>query len=204
MPVVAIDGVSASGKGTLAHKLSEHYQVSFLPTGNIYRYVAKQMLLHRCSHEDKTVIKKIVRSIVLEDLYSPELNSDILAAEASKIAKLQFIRDELNQFQRNWIKSQKLAIIEGRDIGTVICPEADVKLFLMADLATRAKRRAVDLNMLGVGTTYEQVYAELAARDSVDISRKNAPLKKADDAIEIDTSLMSVEGVLERMLKSIL
>jgi cytidylate kinase len=200
--VIAIDGVAASGKGTLAGKLAEHYHANFLPTGNIYRHVAKQMLDCKIAHDDELQIKRIAHNIHVKDLYSPELMKSEISAEASQIAKLNFVREELNRFQRKWIERQTgVVIVEGRDIGTVICPSADLKLFLTASMKERARRRLKDLIALGVKSNFKQVYDSIKARDINDKTRNLAPLKKASDAITINSSKLTIKEMLSCAIK---
>lgn len=201
--VIAIDGASASGKGTLAKMLAAHYNTKYLPTGNLYRVIAKQVIESDVNIEDPASVKHLIERITYADLFAGNLNTSEIAAVASKIAALEYVRTALYEFQRNWAKNTKIAILEGRDIGTVICPDADVKLFLSADIEARAKRRWKDFSDNGSNITYQTVYNDLNERDNRDSNRKLSPLLKARDAIEIDSTSISAEQVLAESIRII-
>lgn len=198
--IIAIDGVSASGKGTLAKALAEHYNCSFLPTGNIYRLVAKKILEGGVDYNNVTEIKRIVQNISPAELLDPSLSSNQLSVMSSKISAVEEIRMELNEFQRQWIRDHDPAIVEGRDIGTVIFPEANVKIFLTADLGIRAKRRTKDLGAIDASIDQKTVSESLEARDFKDSTRKIAPLKKADDAIILDSTNLTIPEMVKKAI----
>lgn len=198
--IIAIDGVAASGKGTLAAALSMHYKCDFLPTGNLYRLVAKKILEHHLDYNNPEHISDIVRQISEQELMDPSLKSDELSELSSKISSLSYVREELNKFQRQWIKHHEFAIVEGRDIGTVICPEAEVKIFLTADLAARAQRRAKDL---GRPDDASVIFDDLKKRDVRDSGRSIAPMKMAEDAVLIDSTELSIEEMMRRAIELI-
>lgn len=195
--VIAIDGLSAAGKGTLAKALAQHFCCSYLPTGNLYRLVAKKAL-----GSSKDLIE-IARNIDLEELDDTSLSSSEIATKASEIAQNSEIRAILNQIQKNWITKQNIAIIEGRDIGTTICPDANVKLFLTANIEARAKRRYIELQNNENHAMLRDVMAQLSARDQRDSTRASSPLKKADDAVEIDSSNLNASEVFHIALSII-
>lgn len=201
--VIAIDGNSASGKGTLARGLAEHYHTKYLPTGNLYRILAKRMIENGISSNDFVRIKRIIDMIKYEDLFSNNLQDSAISSMASIIATNDYIRNSLCSFQRAWAENHRIAILEGRDIGTVICPDADVKIFLTASLEARANRRLEDFIHSGDDTTYDKVYLELKERDARDLNRKTSPLLQADDAVAIDSSLLSPGQVLTESIKII-
>ena len=202
--VVAIDGVSGAGKGTLAKRLSELYHCSYLPTGNIYRVVAKKYLGHSASTEpEERKLLEIARNIDIKDIYDPNLRSDSIANLASIIAKNPKVREILNDFQRNWCQNQKIAIIEGRDIGTTICPNADVKFYLIADIKTRASRRYQELKTIYDSADEKTIEKELSERDFRDSHREYSPATQPKDAHIIDTSDLNIEEMLEKTVKII-
>jgi len=162
--IIAIDGVAASGKGTLAELLANWYRCAFLPTGNLYRVIAKKLLERGEDLDNPTSslsIKNLVNELKDADILDKNLGSDTISQAASKIAKVSVVRQALTEFQQDWINDKikkvalkddgyrKMAIVEGRDIGTVVWPEAEVKLFLVADLEARTKRRTEQLHKEG-------------------------------------------------------
>lgn len=206
--VIAIDGKSASGKGTLAKKLAKYFKCKFLPTGNLYRLVALKLLEQNIDIvnfvKNKKEITTIVKSLDFSLLYSDKLNNTRIAEIASQIAREELIRKELNKIQFAWIKNNKVAILEGRDIGTVICPQAEVKLYLTASAEARAKRRMLQYQDEGkTDQTYQQILANLIARDLQDERRKNSPLRMAEDAVLIDSSNITSEVVYAQAMKII-
>ncbi len=200
--IIAIDGVSASGKGTLAKLLANHFGCKYLSTGNLYRLVARDVISQNIDISSIDKIIEVGQNINLDDLES-DLSDGEIANVASKVAQISSLRKILNIIQRNWVKGHKIAIIEGRDIGTVIFPDADVKLFMTASLDARAKRRYTELQKKSNQVVYEEVYEDLRARDQRDQSREISPLVQADDAFVIDSTNMSIEDVLENALSFI-
>lgn len=201
--IIAIDGVAASGKGSLSRKIASHYNIPFLPTGNLYRVVAREIINRRIDQHDHKNILDIIDNIEEQELSNPLLQSDQISKMASEIAKDSQIRKKLNDFQCQWIKKQKIAVVEGRDIGTVICPNAQVKIFLTADLEIRAKRRLKDLHKLGISVNLTEVIDDLRKRDAQDSSRKNSPMKKAKDAKTLDSTNLSIEQTFEHAVEII-
>jgi cytidylate kinase len=196
--IITIDGVAASGKGVLAQLLAKHYACDCLPTGNLYRICAKG-LIEEGIDIDQFILSpsedKITAMLEGADISDNSLGGDVISKAASKIAKVSTIRQILTNFQREWIKKRKKAVVEGRDIGTVVWPQAEVKLFLVADPEVRAKRRADQLRMQGESVSEKEIYANLIARDKHDSERDVAPMKMADDAILLDTSYLTIEEV---------
>lgn len=206
--IIAIDGPAASGKGTLARKLAKHLNYAYLDTGALYRTVAKLVLdagLDPASEEDATdaalTLKRILSPELLAD---PSIRNDEVGNAAAYVAALPGVRQALLDLQRDFAKNppnQTLgAVLDGRDIGTVICPDADVKLYVFADPEIRARRRAKELQSKGLEATYEAVLADMRARDARDAGRKGAPLKPADDAVMLDTTKLSEEQVFKQAL----
>lgn len=195
--VIAIDGYSASGKTTLTKKLSEYFDFPYLLTGNLYRVLAKKIINIDFDSLAEKDLSAIVSNIKQEDLESSCLNSNKISLYASEIAKNNVIRKVLTHFQKSWIKSHKISIVEGRDIGTVICPNAIVKLFLTASAETRAKRRFLELQQSSPNISYTKVLEDIKNRDLQDSRRENSPLKMANDAILIDSSNEPIENILD-------
>ena len=195
--VIAIDGVSGSGKGALAERLARHYRCEYLPTGNIYRLVAKACLDNGVNApQDKESLLQIAFELSEVNLYSQDLKGEVISNLASVIAKIPELREELDRFQKSWIKKRDFSIVEGRDIGTKICPEAEVKLYLIADLKVRAKRRYEELRVVESGVDEKDIYNDLNARDSRDMGRSCSPLARSDDAHLIDTTNLTIDEMV--------
>ena len=187
---VAIDGPAAAGKGTLAKRLAARFKMAYLDTGLLYRAVARQVLVGSDPAE-------AALSLQAADLDPTGLYTSEVAQQASKVAVLGEVRSALIFFQRSFARQASGAVLDGRDIGTVICPEAEVKLFVTARAEVRAQRRYLELSAKGADVSFEQVAADVNERDARDQDRKEAPLRAAPDAIEIDTSDLSVDAALD-------
>jgi cytidylate kinase len=191
---IAIDGTFASGKGTLAKKLAAHYGLDYLDTGKLYRAVAKMVLDEEKDPDDPKIAEKAALALPKEKLATilsdPALKSGPVGAAASKVAVHPAVRKALFTLQRDF--AEKGAVLDGRDIGTVICPDADVKLYIDAKPTIRAERRHTELLSYGEDITLEIVLAQLQERDARDMGRKDAPLKPALDAHMLDTSNLSI------------
>ena len=187
---VAIDGPAAAGKGTLAKRLAARFKMAYLDTGLLYRAVARQVLAGSDPAE-------AALSLQAADLDPTGLYTSEVAQQASKVAVLGEVRSALIFFQRSFARQASGAVLDGRDIGTVICPEAEVKLFVTARAEVRAQRRYLELSAKGADVSFEQVAADVNERDARDQDRKEAPLRPAPDAIEIDTSDLSVDAALD-------
>ncbi|MEE9346997.1 MAG: (d)CMP kinase [Robiginitomaculum sp.] len=196
MPVIAIDGTFASGKGTLGRAIAAHYGFKYLDTGKLYRACAFAAIKAKADLSDGAVCAKLALEIKPKDLTDPELKSGDVGAAASKIAVHTQVRAALLTLQREFAASPKGAVLDGRDIGTVICPDADVKLYVDAAPEIRARRRYEELSGYGEDTSFEKVLAQLTERDGRDKGRKTAPLKPADDAHLLDTSALDIKGAL--------
>ena len=201
MNVIAIDGTFASGKGTLAKRLSKHYGLPHLDTGKLYRAAAYIALEQNIDFNDPAACAKAARLIKHDQLDDPVLKSGPIGAAASKISVHAAVRQELFDFQREF--AAKGGVLDGRDIGTVICPDADVKLFVDADPEERAKRRHKELVGYGEDIDYDTVLAQLQERDQRDKTRSEAPLKAASDAHLIDTTNLSIERAFDAAVKVI-
>lgn len=184
--IVAIDGPAAAGKGTVSKAVAVHFGFAHLDTGLLYRAVGAKVLVGSEPHE-------AALTLLPEDLEHDSLRTPDVAQAASKVAVIAEVRVALLDFQRSFAARAGGAVLDGRDIGTVICPDADVKLFVTASAEVRAQRRFAELSGRGIDDSYETVLADVVARDARDMERVEAPLKPADDATVIDTSRLSIE-----------
>jgi len=206
--IIAIDGSAASGKGTLAKRLAADLGFDYLDTGALYRAVALSLLKAGADGDDINE-KQAVRlsaSLDLELTQSPEIRNDRIASLASQVAALGPVRAELLTLQRAFAATPPHgngAVLDGRDIGTIVLPNADLKFFIDADIDIRAERRTKELLQAGQSVMFRDVLAEMQARDDRDRTRSVAPLKAADDAITIDTSSMDAAAVLALALSHI-
>jgi len=206
--IIAIDGSAASGKGTLAKRLAADLGFDYLDTGALYRAVALSLLKAGADGDDINE-KQAVRlsaSLDLELTQSPEIRNDRIASLASQVAALGPVRAELLTLQRAFAATPPHgngAVLDGRDIGTIVLPHADLKFFIDADIDIRAERRTKELLQAGQSVMFRDVLAEIQARDDRDRTRSVAPLKAADDAITIDTSSMDAAAVLALALSHI-
>ena len=194
--IIAIDGPSASGKGTLAKMLAAHFNLPYLNTGALYRLLALRVIEQKIDQEN---VEELVKNISEKDLENEKLFSEDVGAVASAIAKNPKIRAALFDFQRNFAQSKEGAVLDGRDTTTVICPDADYKFFVTADVEIRAKRRFNQLKT----TAYEEILAQLKKRDENDLNRQDAPLKIASDAHIINNENLSIEEGFQKILKII-
>jgi CMP/dCMP kinase len=191
---IAIDGPSAAGKGTLARRLAAHFGLPHLDTGALYRVVGLKSL------RSGRPPAEIAAALDATDLADPELRTDAAGQQASKVAALQDVRDNLLNFQKKFARQGSGAVLDGRDIGTVICPDAPVKLFVTASSDARAERRYRELRERGVDTIKPRVLAEMAERDRRDSERAAAPLRAAPDAFLLDTSDMDADAAFAAAL----
>lgn len=183
---IAIDGPAAAGKGTISKAVAEHFGVAHLDTGLLYRAIGAKVLLG----VDPVAAAE---SINAEDLQNTDLRSPEVAQAASRVAVIAEVRSALVDFQRAFARRAGGAVLDGRDIGTVICPNADVKLFVTASAEVRARRRYDELSAKGDALSYDQVLADVRERDARDRDRAEAPLKPAEDATTIDTSELDID-----------
>ncbi len=193
---VAIDGPAAAGKGTISKGVAAHFGFAHLDTGLLYRAVGRRML-----QGDEPVAA--AGSLTAEELQQGDLRTAEIAQAASKVAVIPEVRSALVDFQRAFARRAGGAVLDGRDIGTVICPNAEVKLFVTASPEVRAERRYLELSAKGSDVSREQVLADVKERDSRDADRSTAPMKPADDAVQLDTSNLSIEAALARALETI-
>mgnify|MGYP001315869991 CR=1 FL=1 len=199
--IIAIDGSAASGKGTLAKQLARHLNYDYLDTGALYRAVAL-CLLNNGINGENIHEKQAVRCASTLDLtltHSPKIRSDVVANLASKVAVLRPVRAELLTLQRNFAEappSGKGAVLDGRDIGTIVLPNADLKFFIDANVNIRAHRRTKELRQSGQSAMFRDILSDMKMRDDRDRTRSAAPMRVADDAIAIDTSKLDASEVL--------
>jgi len=192
--IIAIDGTTASGKGTLSRRIAAHYELKRLDTGAIYRAVALALLDAGADPADAAAAEAAARALDLEAIDEDRIRSGPVGAAASVVAAMPGVRAALLAAQRAFAAAPQGAVLDGRDIGTVVCPDADVKLFVVADLSVRSERRWKELHARGESLTLEDVAAEIAARDRRDSERPVAPLRPAADAHLLDTTALSIEA----------
>lgn len=192
--IIAIDGPAASGKGTLAKRLAERYGIAHLDTGMLYRGVARDLIAADERLNDPVAAERAARALDPSTLDDRNLRVRYMGEAASVVAQFPAVRDALLETQRIFAREKGGAIVEGRDIGTVVLPDADVKIYITADLRERARRRFSELTAVGETTTEDAVYADLAKRDERDQSRKVSPLRMADDAHLLDTTKLDIEA----------
>lgn len=193
---IAIDGPAAAGKGSISRAVAAHYGFAHLDTGLLYRAVGAKVLLGMAPEEAALTLRA-------EDLEASELRSPEVAQAASRVAVLPAVRAALLDFQRSFARRAGGAVLDGRDIGTVICPEAEAKLFVTASAEVRAKRRHAELAAAGETSSLAQVHADVLERDARDSGRADAPLKPAADAVTLDTSAMTLEAAIAAAIEMI-
>ena len=199
--IVAIDGPAASGKGTLARRLAEHYRLPHLDTGLLYRATARTLIEEGRRLEDVAAAVKAARGLALIDFDEAALRGREMGEAASVVAAIPDVRGALVEAQRSFARRAGGAVLDGRDIGTVICPDATVKIFVTASPETRAQRRALELRSRGEPSDYAKVLADILHRDRRDSSRAAAPLKPAADAMILDTTDLDVEGTFREAVR---
>ena len=193
---VAIDGPAAAGKGTISKAVATHFGFAHLDTGLLYRAVGAKVLAG-------AEAIAAAEALTAEDLDADNLRTPEVAQAASKVAVIAEVRAALVAFQQTFARRAGGAVLDGRDIGTVICPDAEAKLFVTASAEVRAERRYLELAAKGHNDTREEVLADVKARDERDMNRAEAPLKAAEDAILIDTSDLSIEDAVARAVAEI-
>ena len=205
--IIAIDGPAAAGKGTLGRRLAEHFGLAYLDTGLIYRAIASKMLQRDLDPADPEAAAAVARTLSAEDLEDSALRGDEAAQAASQVAAIPDVRAAVLKFQRDFAAhppgGARGAVLDGRDIGTVVCPDADHKLFVTADLEARATRRFQELRERGVESIYARVLQDMAERDARDSQREVAPLVPAIDAFMLDTTELEADAAFAAALKFI-
>lgn len=193
---IAIDGPAAAGKGTVSRAVAAHFGYAHLDTGLLYRAVGRRML-------EGTDPLEAAQTLTQADLERADLRGPDAAQAASKVATIPEVREALLDFQRAFARRDGGAVLDGRDIGTVICPEAEAKLFITASAQVRAERRHAELQAAGSDMTLEQVLADVRDRDARDSDRATAPLRAADDAVLIDTSALAITQAIDAAIAAI-
>ena len=196
---IAIDGPAAAGKGTIARALADKFGLMHLDTGLLYRAVGKRVL-DEGGGLSEAEITKIARDLTEADVKAENLRTSAVAQAASRVAAIGSVREALVDVQRRFAAREGGAVLDGRDIGTVICPDADVKLFVTASAEVRAERRFEELQERGEEVTYDEVLAAVRLRDQRDRERDAAPMIQAADAHVIDTSEMSIDEAVAKAI----
>ncbi len=198
--IIAIDGPAASGKGTLARRLAAHFNLPHLDTGLLYRATACALLDEGLRLDDVEAAVAVARGLSLTDFDDARLRTREMGEAASIVAALPEVRAELIELQQRFARAGDGAVLDGRDIGTVICPFARVKIFVTASPETRAQRRALELAGRGEKADYQSILADVKKRDERDSARSVAPLKAAADAITLDTSDLDIDAAFRAAL----
>jgi cytidylate kinase len=198
--VIAIDGPAASGKGTLARRLAEYFHLPHLDTGLLYRATACVLLDNGASLLDEALAERAARGLSLTDFDARRLRSRELGEASSIVASLPAVRAALIDLQHQFATRAKGAVIDGRDIGTVICPEASVKIFVTASPETRAQRRVIELIAAGETADYTSILSEVKQRDARDLTRSISPLVAANDAVMLDTTELDRDAAFNAAL----
>ena len=212
--IVAIDGHSASGKSTTAKMVAKKLKMTYLDTGAMYRAVTLALLRSNTDLDDYDSVCKVVDEVVL-DIYdegaktvvrldgkdvTQAIRSMLVTKNVSAVSAIKYVRDAMVKIQRN-IGKKTNCVVEGRDIGTVVFPDAKFKIFMVADIKIRAERRLMELHEMGENRSIQEVMTDLKKRDEKDSTRPHSPLQKADKAIEIDTSILSIDQQVEKIIK---
>ncbi|MCH2095492.1 MAG: cytidylate kinase [Rhodobacteraceae bacterium] len=187
---IAVDGPAAAGKGTISKALARHFMVAHLDTGLLYRAVGRKTL-------DGVGAIEAAQALTADDLHTDDLRTPEVAQAASRVAVIAEVRSALFDFQRAFARRAGGAVLDGRDIGTVICPEAEVKLYVTASAQVRAMRRLQELTDAGHATDFARVLADVEARDARDMGRADSPLRPAEDAVTIDTSDLTIAQAVD-------
>ncbi|MGI9380410.1 MAG: (d)CMP kinase [Methyloligellaceae bacterium] len=201
--IIAIDGPAASGKGTIARRIAENYGFHYLDTGLLYRAVAFELIRNGENVEDTEAAERIAGRLSSDILDDPGLRDPGVGEAASIVASMASVRNLLLNYQQEFSRQPPGAVLDGRDIATVVCPGADVKLFITATLEERARRRHLQLAQSNPDLTYPQVFELLEKRDLRDTSRAIAPLEKSGDAHLLETTNLSIEAVYKAAVEII-
>ena len=199
--IIAVDGPAAAGKGTIARALAQHFGYHFLDTGTLYRRVGLALLETSDDPRNVKAAVAIAQNLNSHPYSDLELRTEAVGAAASIVAVIPEVRTALLAYQRNFADQLPGAVLDGRDIGTVVCPDADVKLFITASPEVRATRRLAELQAYGADVTFETVLHEIRQRDERDRTRAFAPLVPAADATVIETSEMTAEEAIAAAIR---
>lgn len=199
--IIAVDGPTASGKGTIAARLAAHYGLKRLDTGSLYRAVGLAVLDAGADPGDEGAAVAAAEALDLAAIDEMRIRSSAVGLAASKVAALPAVRAVLRRAQRAFAADPQGAVLDGRDIGTVICPDATVKLFVTASLAVRTERRLKELLARGEQVSFEALEAQIAERDQRDMNRADSPLRQAPNAHMLDTTDLSVDAAAEAAIR---
>ena len=207
--IIAIDGPAGSGKSTISKLVAKDLNLIYLDTGAMYRMFTLKLLNEKVSFKDKKKIEELLRNLNInidkESFFldgkdvSEEIRKSDVSQNVSKVAAIKEVREKMVDLQRKFSQSKDV-ILDGRDIGTVVFPNADIKIYLVADLKERAERRYREMLEKGQKVSFEEIYKNIADRDKLDSTREITPLKKAADAVEVDTTAKSIEEVKKEIL----
>ena len=210
--IVALDGPAGSGKSTIAKRIAKQYHFTYVDTGAMYRMITWFFLENNVSWKEEIACQKALEQVHLDmknerffvngQDVSEAIRGPRVSSYVSEIAALKVVRNQLVHLQRKIAKGKEV-ILDGRDIGTVVFPKANLKIFLLASAEERAKRRFLEYEEKGETISYEEVLKSIQERDYIDSTRKESPLRKAEDAIEIDSSTMTIEEVVAEVSKKI-
>ena len=199
--IIAIDGPAASGKGTIARRIAAHYRLPHLDTGLLYRAIAAALIAEDRDLYDEAAAVAVARGLGLTDFSEATLRTRQMGEAASVVAAMPRVRAALIEAQRAFAARPGGAVLDGRDIGTVVCPDAEVKIFVTASPAARAQRRAVELIQRGERADYNAILADITRRDARDSNRAVAPLRPADDAVTLDTTRLGIDAASAEALR---
>lgn len=200
--IVALDGPAASGKGLIGRQISDQFKLKYIDSGAIYRSIAYHAMQQNTAIDDINQIIKISNDhdTIFCDLNNQNLYTDTVALYTSQIAKIQCVRDNVDKYLQRLIAKHQRIVIDGRDIGTVVAPFADLKIFITANIVVRAKRRFKQLQSLGKKCIMQHILSDMQKRDELDSQRRSAPLKAATDALIVDTSDLTPDQILKRII----
>ncbi len=198
--IIAVDGPAAAGKGTIARALADHFRFHFLDTGTLYRRVGLAVIK---SGGDSAKAPEIAQNLNIHDYREADLRSEEVGAAASLVASIPEVRQALLAFQREFAAHAPGAVLDGRDIGTVVCPDAAVKLFVTASPEVRARRRFAELKSYGMDVNLAAVLDDIKRRDERDSHRAVAPLVAAADAVVIDTSELAIDAAIATAIRTV-
>jgi CMP/dCMP kinase len=201
--IIAIDGPAASGKGTLAKRIAAHFGLAWLDTGLLYRAVARDVLARGGNLDDVIAAEAAARAVVAETLADAGLRGPQAGEAASIVAKIPEVRAALLDYQRAFAQQDGGAVLDGRDIGTVVCPDAHVKIFVTASDEARAHRRFLEHQARGESVTFDELLADIRRRDARDSGRAAAPMHAAADALHLDTTDLDAEQAFQAALQLI-
>ncbi|MDG1416734.1 MAG: (d)CMP kinase [Maricaulis sp.] len=199
--IIAVDGPLASGKGTISRAISQHLGIPYLDTGSLYRATGLALIDAKADPTDADRAGELAANLDIDAIDETRIRTAEAGLVASKIAALPQVRDALFKLQRDFALQPGGAVLDGRDIGTVICPDADVKIYVVADAETRARRRWKELVAKGQDISYENMLAQTLERDARDANRTDAPMRAADDATLLDTSTLSIDAAVAEAVR---